>query len=481
METKPTYKELEQRVKELKTEVAVREKIEKSLPKREKWLLGLIEAIPDFVYIKDRKGRYLFVNKAFEKIVNKNKEDIIGKSDNQLLPPELSEQAVGSDKEILEKLEPIRNEQHLTDIKGETFFFDTIKFPIFDKQNNVKELGGVSRNITDHKKAEEALLESEIRFRNLVEAMSEGLGVADENSLVTYINDRLSEMIGYSPDETIGRPIYDFIDETNHELVKETIEERKRGESGSFELVLKRKDNQKVHTIMSSRPIFDAEGQFRGSFGVMTDITERKKTEKALRESEEKYRLLFSTVSDAVMVIDAETREFLDVNKAASSIYGYSKEEFLELKQIDITSEPEKSNGSINKTISGEISSIPLRYHIHKDGTIFPVEITPGVFYLGNRKMVFGVARDITERMQAEKALRESENRYRAVVESQTEMICRFLPDGTLTFVNDAYRTVIGVDTADRLMRSFLFPVTLSILVLLGCRPRFLDFGFRCS
>ncbi len=134
---------------------------------------------------------------------------------------------------------------------------------------------------------------------------------------------------------------------------------------------------------------------------------ELQKIYKQLQDSEEKYHQLFSTVSDAVMVFDAETKEFIDANDAVSSFYGYSKEEFLELKHTDITAELEKSDESIRQTISGEISSIPIRYHKRKDGTILPVEISTGAFTLGKRQMVFGVARDITERKRAEESLRK--------------------------------------------------------------------------
>lgn len=133
--------------------------------------------------------------------------------------------------------------------------------------------------------------------------------------------------------------------------------------------------------------------------------SERSRAEKALQESEEKYRQLFNTVSDSVLVFDAETREFTDVNNAATTLYGYSKEEFFKLKHSDITCEPKKSDESIKQTISGEIQRIPLRYHKKKDGTKFPVEISSGAFKLGNRQMVCGVVRDITDRMEIEQAL----------------------------------------------------------------------------
>ena len=133
--------------------------------------------------------------------------------------------------------------------------------------------------------------------------------------------------------------------------------------------------------------------------------SERSRAEKALQESEENYRQLFNTISDSVLVFDADTREFIDANNAATTLYGYSKEEFLKLKHSDITCEPKKSDESIKQTISGEIQRIPLRYHKKKDGTKFPVEISSGVFKLGNRQMVCGVVRDITDRMEIEQAL----------------------------------------------------------------------------
>jgi PAS domain S-box-containing protein len=138
------------------------------------------------------------------------------------------------------------------------------------------------------------------------------------------------------------------------------------------------------------------------------EIEERKRSEKALRESEEKYRELFSTVSDAIMVFDGETNQFVDVNDACLRLYGHSKEDFLKLRHTDITMEPEKSRESIRQALSGELKRIPLCYHKKKDGTIFPVEISTGAIKLENRWMVCGVVRDITERKHAEEQIKAS-------------------------------------------------------------------------
>jgi PAS domain S-box-containing protein len=133
---------------------------------------------------------------------------------------------------------------------------------------------------------------------------------------------------------------------------------------------------------------------------------EAKRTETALTEGERKYRQLFATVSDAIIVFDAETRRFLDVNESALRLYGYTRDEFLSLTHWSITAEPTASEASIREALTGIRLEVPLRYHKKKDGSVFPVEISAGAFVWGGRGVVCGVIRDITERKKADDALR---------------------------------------------------------------------------
>jgi len=166
--------------------------------------------------------------------------------------------------------------------------------------------------------------------------------------------------------------------------------------------------------------------------------------EKILHEkllSEEKYRQLFDTVSDAIMLFDAETMEFIDVNRAAIKLYGYNEKEFLKLKQPDITGEPRESEKTIKQTLSGELTAIPLRYHKKKDGTLFPVEISTGKFKIGDRQILCGVIRDITERKEAEEERLKLEGQLQQG--QKMESIGR-LAGGVAHDYNNALTAIIG-------------------------------------
>ncbi len=146
----------------------------------------------------------------------------------------------------------------------------------------------------------------------------------------------------------------------------------------------------------------------------------RKRAEDVLRESEEKYRQLVTTTSDAVIVFDVNTRKILEVNKACEKLYGYSKDEFLDLHLNDITAEPEKTDDSISKTLEGRLERISLRYHKKKDGTVFPVEISTGSFRIKGQILLCGIIRDITERRKAEQKLRDA---YQKLKDTQEQLI----------------------------------------------------------
>ena len=140
-------------------------------------------------------------------------------------------------------------------------------------------------NITARKQAEAELQLSEMKYRNLVDAMSEGLGVQDEDGKITFINKQGCDLLGYELDELIGKPITLVFDEENQKILQEQMILRHKGELQSYEIAWLRKDGRKIDTIIAPSPLFDDSGNFVGSAAVFTDITERKKTDALLEKT----------------------------------------------------------------------------------------------------------------------------------------------------------------------------------------------------
>ena len=148
-----------------------------------------------------------------------------------------------------------------------------------------------------------------------------------------------------------------------------------------------------------------AEGRFATVF---ENITERKRAEAALRESEQKYRQLFSSEKDAISLFDAKTGQLLDVNPAWEELYGYSRAEALNMSAADVSAEPEVTRAAIKQAgIKGD-ARIPIRWHKSKEGRIFPVELSAGTFTWNERQVMCAIIRDITERKRTEEELRQA-------------------------------------------------------------------------
>jgi PAS domain S-box-containing protein len=166
----------------------------------------------------------------------------------------------------------------------------------------------------------------------------------------------------------------------------------------------------------------------------------RLRAETQLRESEGRYRQLFELGSDALFLIDNETGQILEVNVAASALYGYSKEELLRIKNTDLSAEPDQTRRA---TVEGW-TQVPVRYHRRKDGTVFPVEITGQHFTWQGRQVHIAAIRDITQRLEAEQMLQEAEWEKRMILDSLSEHVVYHDLEHRIIWVNEAGADSVG-------------------------------------
>jgi PAS domain S-box-containing protein len=255
----------------------------------------------------------------------------------------------------------------------------------------------------EKRQAEETLQESEEKYRTLVESSLQGITIFQDEHLV-FANPAIAELFGYTVEGLVSLPPEDvtaLLHPEDRALVMGRIRDRLAGKAAPprYEFRVIQKSGTMRWVEVSSVPI-----QYGGKPAVLTavlDITERKQAEEALRQSEGKYRQLFELESDAIFLIDNETGDILELNLAASALYGYTREELLSMKNTDLSAEPDKTREAVKK----QALRVPLRWHRKKDGTVFPVEIAGSHFTWKGRPVHIAAIRDVTERNRAEEAL----------------------------------------------------------------------------
>ncbi|WP_440945070.1 PAS domain S-box protein [Methanosarcina sp. T3] len=249
-------------------------------------LAKIVESSNDAIITESLDGIITSWNKGAERIYGYSAEEILGKPISALEPSILA----GEKKELVELVkqgEVIQQYETLRLRKdGEIINVSITISPVFDMYGKLTAISVIYRDITERKRAEEKLRESEEKYRNIVETANEGILIINDKAVITYANKKITDMLGYILEEGIGRPIWDFISEESKALAKLNLERRQQGINGSYELKLIRKDGLPLWVLINAKSLFDMDGRFMGSLSMLTDITKRKKAERTLENIE---------------------------------------------------------------------------------------------------------------------------------------------------------------------------------------------------
>ncbi|MFA5286069.1 MAG: PAS domain S-box protein, partial [Smithellaceae bacterium] len=270
-------------------------------------------------------------------------------------------------------------------------------------------LEGVAEDITAGKLAEDALRESEEKYRILFENASEAIFVAQDGKVV-FLNPTTAIVTGYSNKEFVSRPFVDFIHQDDRNMVMERYVRRLNGEDiprrYSFRILHK---NGGFRWVELDTVLINWKGR-PATLNFLTDITERKRVEETLQKSEERYRSLVENADEAILVIQDGIIKF--VNTRAIESFGYSVQEFLSIPVFELV-HPEDRNAVIERylqKINGDTTPTRHTYRsIHKGGHIVWIEISSVLIDWEGRPATLNLITDITERKQAEEKLRESQ------------------------------------------------------------------------
>ncbi|MBE0460090.1 MAG: PAS domain S-box protein [Candidatus Aminicenantes bacterium] len=271
-----------------------------ALKTSESQLRMLIDNIPDIIYFKDLHGRNIVVNKAYENFVGLKKEEIIGKTDKEILPSDLAEYCRKSDKQVIKKRKLICCEEESINHEGEKIYFESYKYPLFDEKGILKGLVGISKDITGRKIAEKNLRVEKAYLKQFFENIQEGIVLADKKEKIISVNKEFVRLFGYKKREIKGR----YLDEiVGHEKKRDEAEKISvkiyTEENVAFEAVRKRKDGTMIDVSVLAMPII-VDGEVVASVAIYRDITERKKAEEQVRSSLEEKEVLLKEIHHRV-------------------------------------------------------------------------------------------------------------------------------------------------------------------------------------
>ncbi|MCP4716605.1 MAG: PAS domain S-box protein, partial [Deltaproteobacteria bacterium] len=441
-------------------DITERRRSEEALRKSEEKHRALIENLSEMILIIDKDGVNVWNSPAVRQY-GMEPEDAIGINMRDYTHPDDRDRVDKTLKYAIEhpgEIVTLEGLKVIPDDGREIFLDDT--FVYLPDTPGINGLVVTCHDITERKQAEEALKESESLYRTLVETSTDGIVLTDFDGKYIFANKRHRTLLGYdSSIELVGKNGFDFIAPEYKQAAKKTLQrliDEKYVDGIVFEVV--KKDGGRRITEFSATVISDEDGKPVSIMCLMRDITERKQAEDALRESEERYRLLIETSPDAITVTDLSGKLIM-ANQRNAELHGCERaEELLGLDAFELIAPADRQRAMENtrKTLeTGGIKNIEYTM-LRRDGTPFSAEISASALVdsAGKPTAFLGVVRDITERKQAEEALRESEEKHRTYIENAPDGI--FIADSSGGYVdaNQAACRMTGYSRAELLNMS---------------------------
>jgi PAS domain S-box-containing protein len=436
---------------------------EDALRKSEEKYRNILENIQESYFENDLAGNFTFVNDSLCRNLGYTREELIGMNNRQYQDETIAKKIYDVYNRVYRTGEPSKGIEEEYIRKDGTKGFNEVSVSLIrDAEGKPIGFRGVSREITERKLAKEALRQSEEKYRTILEEMEEAYFEVDLAGNFTFINDAECSHLGYSREELIGMNNRQYTDEENAKKVYQAFNQiyKTREPCKVFDYEVIKKDGTREVSELLVSLIRDTSRKPIGFRGLARLITERKKMGEDLRQSEEKYRTILENIEEAYFEDDL-SGNFTFVNDIMCSHLGYSREELIGMNYRQYTDE--KNAGKLQELYehlykTGEpIRAFDLEA-INKNGSKMIYESS--VFLMRNPKgkpIGFrGISHDITERKQAENALKASEKYFKEITENSSDIIIIMDKNGDIKYCSPSIERFTGYKPEELIGKSSL-------------------------
>jgi len=409
------------------------------------FLQNILDTIEDPVFVKDEDHRWIYLNNSTCRFWGYSCTDLIGKSDYEIFSREEADVYQVKDREVFETGKPSLNEE-LQTIKGKVHVISTKKSLYIDKESGARFIVGIIRDITDYKRVEDDLKESESLYRSLVELASDGIVIIQDKT-VRYANPQIARLLDVPIQNLNGAPFLRYVHPDEKEIVGLRYKERMADGfvPTRYETMLINRSGEEVCVEISASKIeFNRKPAI---LAILRDITERKKKDEALRMNEKLLRHVLDSTPADIFVKDSEGR-FLLVNSSTARSHGMTPEAMIGKMETELEDYDEGRKREIEKYLEDdrkviqtkEPMSIPEELYTGPDGRTKWLQTTKVPLSL-NEDCVLGIAIDVTERKNTEEALEKSEERF---LQSQKMEAVGRLAGGVAHDFNNLLTAILG-------------------------------------
>ncbi len=442
-------------------DITERKQAEEKLKNSERTLRTLMDASPESILLLDPEGTILFANATMARRYGTTADKVVGRTAKDLLPAEVAANRTRRFQGVVRTGKAVRFEDERFDR-----FIENAMHPILNEQGKVAALAVLGIDRTERKWAEQALqqahdeLERRVEertaeltkaneeltlFRKFAEASGQGFGMGDLEARIAYVNPALCRMFGEDkPEDIIGKSFIDYYPEEWRQRRKEEMIPALDG-AGHWtgEQAVLSRQGQLIPTLHDVFFLRDEKGNPICRCVVVTDITERKRAEEALRQSRDEIQAIYDSMVDGLLIGDCVTGRLLRTNPAICRMLGYSEDELLSLSVKEIHP-AEVALAVLQEFGTQQEWQRPIaqnRPMLRKDGTVFYTDISNVRISYQGRSCMIGIFRDVTERKQAQEALQREQRTLRHLLQSsdhERQLIAYEIHDGLAQYLAGA-------------------------------------------